>query len=628
MREARSARSLQRVRPRLIELVLAGVIGGTMAGCAGIGALGENQSAIEVPAPTAIACQGNQRDTVRITWRDNATDETEYRVERQIDASGWAEIKSLPANATLFDDEHADVSEQNRHYRVRAFRSSDNSFSAYSDVCNNRRIFETTHFRIFYGVIGTDECPMIDSNRVCLMDIDDGSTNKFVKRASDALEGSLAAFDRVGFRAGSAGTPPAGLDKIPINVVWCDGGGCAGGGGLGLSPALLEANFDLVTRAGDPVAWMVALHESFHFQQYQYPGLNDPAGKWAYEGQARSVQDKLCIGADRGTCNAFDDIDVGDGGYVPQVRSYLGQTSEPINQASYDAALFWTYMTEKFGTSAPSDTVENGMNMLVAFWEAAQNHPGGEGITAVNNALTALGHAQRYRDIWKDFAVASYAKGLSGPGVQAKYRYEDMSEPGGTYGPVTSLLSTTLAPGDQLVASGLALRPWSANYYELLPTAGVPVIDIKVTQDGTVPVYYTILGIKGTDVTFEYNTEARNLDRTLVNNAYDKVVVIVAGLESLANYRYSFNGTQPTLKIDSPTTGNPARVGDPAAPDKFRVAVEMLAGDGTPLAGVDRTQFTFRVGTQDVPAAGILTSATIQGQQWFILQAPQGSLRI
>ena len=460
---------------------------------------------------------------------------------------------------------------------MRAFRAADSSFSPYSDVCNNRRIFETAHFRIFYGLRGgTDECPAVDGQEVCLTDKNDGPTNTFVKRTSDALEGSLVAFDRVGFRAGSAGTPPAGLDRIPINVVWCDGGGCAGGGGLGLSPFLMEQAFDLTTRVGDPIAWLVALHEAYHFQQYQYSGLNDPADTWAYEGQARSIQDKLCIGADRATCNAFDDIDTGYAGYVPEVRGYLSNTAQPVNQASYGAALFWTYMTEKHGTSTPADTVENGMNMLVRFWEAAQTTPGGDGITAINNALTTLGQAARFRDIWKDFAVASYAKDLSGPGVQAKYKYADMAEPGGTYGPVTGRVTKVLNKGDQFVATGLVLRPWSAHYYELLPAADVPTVDVKIKQDGTVPVYYTILGVKGTDVTSEFNAEARDLDQTLVNNAYDKVVVIVAGLDNLANYRYSFNGTQPTLQIASPTTGNPALVGDPAAPDKLRVTVEVV----------------------------------------------------
>jgi Mg-chelatase subunit ChlD len=52
------------------------------------------------------------------------------------------------------------------------------------------------------------------------------------------------------------------------------------------------------------------------------------------------------------------------------------------------------------------------------------------------------------------------------------------------------------------------------------------------------------------------------------------------------------------------------------------VQVEVVAGDGTPMAGVDLANFSFQVGAQAVPAANILTSATIMGQQWFVLRAP------
>src|SRR6185369_12471457 len=105
----------------------------------------------------------------------------------------------------------------------------------------------------------------ISGNDVCLADTNTGGTNTYVGLEANALQGSVDGFTRVGFTR-SAATPPGGLDKIPINVVWCDSGGCAGGGGLGLSPLLLETPFNTTTRAGDPIAWLVALHEAFHFQ--------------------------------------------------------------------------------------------------------------------------------------------------------------------------------------------------------------------------------------------------------------------------------------------------------------------------------------------------------------------------
>lgn len=580
----------------------------------------------DLPKPANIACTGYERDTIVVGWKDTATDETNYRVERSVGGAAFAEVDTITPDAEgnydAYRETGADVSSQNRRYRVRSFRNSDNSFSPYSDVCNNRRIYEPNNFRIFYGLRGTaDDCPQIDGRDVCLADISTGGVNNYIDLADDALQGSVDAFNRVGFDRPA--DVHGSLDKIPINIVWCDGGGCAGGGGLGLSPYLMEMPFNLATRIGDPVAWIVSLHEAFHFQQSKYGGLSDPGWKWVTEGQARSIQDKFCIGADRSDCEAFDDIATGYAGYVPEVVSYLGNTNRPINQTSYSAALFWTYLTEKYGTSpAASDTVERGLNLMVEFWKDSAATPGRDGITILNSTLTTLGHTERFRDIWKDFAVASYAKDISGSGVPSKYRYADMAEPGGTYGTPALSLDRTLNLNEAAIDTDETVTAWGARYYEVRPAADVPIIDIKVTQDSPFNVYYTILAIKNNNLVFEYNSESRHLAQTLINDGYSRVVVIVAGLENQANYRYSFNGTQPTLRIVSPTTGNKARVGAPASPDKFLIRVETLAGDGTPLAGVNLNSFAFRVGTVDVPPGNILTKATVQGQHWFVVRAP------
>jgi hypothetical protein len=376
--------------------------------------------------PTNISCQGYEEDALYVRWKDNADDETNYRVERRIGGGSWSEVATMnpdgDGNYGAYEETGIDTSQQNRFYRVRAFRSGDNTYSSYSAVCNNRRLFENTNFRFFYGLEGTsDECPDVDGNDVCLANTNSGGTNVYLSLGANALQGSTDAFTRVGFMEDASQHNT--LDKIPINVVWCDGGGCAGGGGLGLSPLLMETAFDVNTRAGDPVAWIVAEHEAFHFQQGKYGGLTDPGWKWVTEGQARSTQDKICIGPNRATCEDFDDIDIGYAGYVPEVNAYLGNTNRPINQTDYQSVLFWTYLTEKFGLYEPSDTVEGGMDIMVEFWEDSAANPGRDGITILNSALASMGHSETFRDIWKDFAVTNYAKDLSGPGVPDKYQY-------------------------------------------------------------------------------------------------------------------------------------------------------------------------------------------------------------
>ena len=568
-----------------------------------------------LPQPTDMRCLGWERDTVVVGWTDNAPDETAWKVERQIGAGGFSEVASLAANVGEWRDLGADVSAQNRHYRVRSYRSGDNTFSPYSETCNNRHIYENGPFRIFYGLRGgADECPLVSGQNACTGNV------SFVNLQGDSLQGARSAFQRVGF-ALDAGVPSGSLDKIPINVVWCDGGGCAGGGGLGLSPFLIEKPFDRGTRVGDPAPYVVAEHELFHYQQGRYYHLSEPNDRWVIEGQARSTQDKVCLGADRASAWCFDDIDTGYAGYVPEVKGYLGNTITSIRLSWYQGALFWTYLTEKFGTNAPTDLTEGGMNFMSKFWEQSVANPAKDAVFVINKTLQSLGSSKTFREVWKDFAVANVAKDLSGPGVPTQYLYADQAQTGGDYGPVMYTVSQTLNVGDSVLQTSESVNPWGARYYQVRPNVGLPIIPIKITQDSVTPLFYDVLGIKGNDILFEQRYEQRNIDLSLINNAYDRVVVVVAGLENIGNYRISINGTLPRLNILSPTTANQARVGSPTTPEKFLAQVEVVDGAGLPLSGINLSNFSFQIGARTVPNSSIVVSATIQGQHWFVIQA-------
>ena len=61
-------------------------------------------SAVSAPAaPSALAISEVTQTSMRLTWQDNATDETAMLIERAIGASGaWEQVQSLPAGATTW----------------------------------------------------------------------------------------------------------------------------------------------------------------------------------------------------------------------------------------------------------------------------------------------------------------------------------------------------------------------------------------------------------------------------------------------------------------------------------------------------------------------------------------------
>lgn len=68
--------------------------------------------------PTALVATATSSSNINLTWTDNATTETGYRVERSVGASGvWTPIASLAANTTSYSDSTAS-SGTNYSYRV------------------------------------------------------------------------------------------------------------------------------------------------------------------------------------------------------------------------------------------------------------------------------------------------------------------------------------------------------------------------------------------------------------------------------------------------------------------------------------------------------------------------------
>ena len=93
--------------------------------------------ACQPAAPSSLSATAVSASQINLAWVDNASDESAYRVERSPNgSSGWVEIDNLAANSTAYNDTGLACG-ATYYYRVRAYRSGDGQYSAYSNVAHD-----------------------------------------------------------------------------------------------------------------------------------------------------------------------------------------------------------------------------------------------------------------------------------------------------------------------------------------------------------------------------------------------------------------------------------------------------------------------------------------------------------
>jgi hypothetical protein len=85
-------------------------------------------------APSNLAAAAASSSQIDLTWDDNSTNETGFKIERSADGStGWAEIGTNSAGDTTYSDTGLTAS-TTYYYRVRAYSAY--GYSAYTSVAN------------------------------------------------------------------------------------------------------------------------------------------------------------------------------------------------------------------------------------------------------------------------------------------------------------------------------------------------------------------------------------------------------------------------------------------------------------------------------------------------------------
>jgi hypothetical protein len=88
--------------------------------------------------PTNLIATGVSETQIGLTWQDNSSDETEFRIERASTGTTllWTEIATVTINITTYIDSGFSCSSLVYNYRVRAYRQDDDAYSDYSNVAS------------------------------------------------------------------------------------------------------------------------------------------------------------------------------------------------------------------------------------------------------------------------------------------------------------------------------------------------------------------------------------------------------------------------------------------------------------------------------------------------------------
>lgn len=93
-------------------------------------------TAPQAPTIGTVSATSNSNN-LTVTWTDNSSDESTFRVERSNNGStGWAEVGNVAAGVQTYTDTSVGARDTQRYYRIRALRNGDTRYSGYSGTAN------------------------------------------------------------------------------------------------------------------------------------------------------------------------------------------------------------------------------------------------------------------------------------------------------------------------------------------------------------------------------------------------------------------------------------------------------------------------------------------------------------
>ncbi len=603
----------------------------------------------EVPKNFGCHPSSNSRSDVRVAWTDTNDGDADYIVQRRLvsPSSDWETIETVPGSATkfqAFDEENVGVYD----YRVIAtFGGGDNAPP--SDICREPSSWddedsdENGGFRIFWRTVN---CPPVDDGQVCTQAVDiqlfgGGTVNKHAHQIGETLQRYRETYMGMGFDDPAIFESGIDSQRMPVDLYPKNSGFFTAAGKILIPPERMEGpDYNPATGGGTVWEYSVMGHELFHGIEKIYGWVNDPFGKWVHEGQARAMEDKTFPFTNATWGNIWDDQAVKS--YEGQMKKYLDKPEVNLLEQSYSAAIFWVKVMEEFGNPAIAEPAF-GSDVMLRFWEQNriniaddEDNEAKDGIATLNDMLANddwFVTDRRFVDLFKDFAVANYAKEFISfpiPLDLRKYNYID-EESSSSYGKVKLTRDEPLG-FNQSVFGTTFVDAWAARYFEVQPDPSLPVVNIKAEALNATQheLYFHVLGIDSFgDIVHQHSATGTSYEHSvsLISQPLDRVALVVAGLEYQTNFDYSFNLSEGIF-ILSPTTQQPANVGSELSPRKFHLHFQVLDEDLEPVAGVDVDDLVIRVNGQllwpsaDPLSDPLISSTYVAGQYVLVLRAP------
>ncbi len=373
-------------------------------------------------------------------------------------------------------------------------------------------------------------------------------------------------------------------------------------------------------------------HELFHHVEFGYVneasgGDDSGCGPWpaaACEGHARMLQDHI-----------YSDVDVAISGGCLATQSaaanYLSDPSGTLWEYSYDTALFWKYLAQRYGDMQTEPTA--GADFITQWWEnAIDDYDTPDIIELTRETIEDFG-GTGVDAAFHDFTIANIAKdydlSLLSASNQARWSYKD-EEQGfaqDDYGSLHFFFDPEISPGHPFT-SGLGPDQYGTVYAQTrvgeCPIGSV--IRFTAEQDEVELALMSLLMIRG-DQVVEVRKKVGtswNIARTQPLPRYGRWIAPVAGLSDDLSVDIEFRCSNSTTGF--PITGKPrpthgGEVNDFAI---VPVDVDVFDPDG-PIPGLQPEDFVLSIGEPPAqiaaPVRGVIEGA---GRYRLLVEVPPG----